>query len=233
MISKSIHKILFFDLETVGLEKDFQTLTEKHPEIAKQFQKYEEWFKKRYPEDSQLTIDELYLSKGGLLPEFAKIIVGTFAFIAPDGEIRKQTFADDDEVRLLKDIKTLLTRLNKIDFYLCGHNIKLFDIPMLAKRMIINGMKPPEILPAYDTKPWEVKAIDTKDFWQYGNNFSIATLELMCASLGVDSSKTGDVTGSNVHDYYWNKDGLKQISEYCEKDVDVLIDVMNKLNNLE
>ena len=233
MITKSIQKILFFDLETVGLEKDFQTLTEKHPEIAKQFERYQDWFKKRYPEDKDLTIDELYLNKGGLLPEFAKIVVATFAFVTPDGEIKKQTFAEDDEVKLLKEIKTLLNRVSKMDFELCGHNIKLFDIPMIAKRMIINGIRPPEILPAYNTKPWEVRAIDTKDFWQYGNNFSIATLELMCVSLGIDSSKSGDVNGSNVHDQYWNNNGLKEIAEYCERDVDVLVDVINKLNNLE
>jgi hypothetical protein len=32
--------------------------------------------------------------------------------------------------------------------------------------MIINGVYPSSILPSYDTKPWEIKAIDTKEFWQ-------------------------------------------------------------------
>jgi hypothetical protein len=97
--------------------------------------------------------------------------------------------------------------------------------------MIINGIKPPSILPAFDTKPWEVKAIDTKDFWQYGNNFSIATLELMCASLGIESSKTGEVNGSKVHEHYWSN-GVKEIAEYCEKDVEVLMMVVSKLEKL-
>lgn len=231
MFNKPISKILFFDLETVGLEKDFQTLKEKYPELATQFGKYEDWFKKRYPEDKDLTIDELYLSKAALLPEFGKIVVASFGFVTPDGEIKIQTFATDDEKTLLTDVKSLLNKVNKLDFSLCGHNIKLFDIPMVCKRMIINGIKPPSILPAFDTKPWEVKAIDTKDFWQYGNNFSIATLELMCASLGVDSSKTGEVNGSKVHEHYWNK-GVKEIAQYCEKDVEVLIMVVSKLEKL-
>ena len=76
------------------------------------------------------------------------------------------------------------------------------------------------------------KAIDTKDFWQYGNNFSIATLELMCASLDVDSSKTGEVNGSKVHEHYWSK-GVKEIAEYCEKDVEVLIQIIKKLKDLK
>jgi hypothetical protein len=231
MFNKPISKILFFDLETVGLEKDLSTLKEKHPSLATQFEKYQDWFRKRYPEDKDLTIDELYLSKSALLPEFGKIIVASFGFITPDGEIKIQTFSNEDEKTLLSEVKALLNKVAKMDFSLCGHNIKLFDIPMLCKRMIINGIKPPAILPAFDTKPWEVKAIDTKDFWQYGNNFSIATLELMCASLGVDSSKTGEVNGSKVHEHYWSK-GVKEIAEYCEKDVEVLMMVVSKLEKL-
>ncbi|NBP59461.1 3'-5' exonuclease, partial [bacterium] len=47
-------------------------------------------------------------------------------------------------------------------------------------RMIINDLMPPKILPTYDTKPWEVRAIDTRDVWQYGQYASISTLDLMC-----------------------------------------------------
>ena len=232
MITKPISKILFFDLETAGVERDFPSLKKTNIPVAKQFLAYEDWFRKRYPEDKDLSTDDLFLSKGALLPEFARIIVASFAFVTPEGEVKKQTFSNDDEKALLTDVKKLLERVSKMDFALCGHNIKLFDIPMLCKRMIINGIKPPSILPSYDTKPWEIKAIDTKDFWQYGNNFSIATLELMCAALGVESSKTGEVTGDKVHDYYWNKKGLVKIAEYCEKDVDVLVEVLLKLQKL-
>lgn len=231
MFNKSINKILFFDLETSGLEKDFTTLKEKYPNLAIQFEKYQDWFKKRYPEDKDLTIDELYLSKSALLPEFGKIIVASFGFITPDGEIKIQTFSNENEKELLSEVRNLLHKVTKMDFSLCGHNIKLFDMPMLCKRMIINGIRPPAILPAFDTKPWEIKAIDTKDFWQYGNNFSIATLELMCACLNVDSSKTGEVNGSKVHEHYWNK-GVKEIAQYCERDVEVLMMIVSKLENL-
>jgi hypothetical protein len=232
MIKTSINKLLFFDLETVGVEKDFKTLKKKNAPLAKQFEAYEEWFKKRYPEDKDLSIDELFLSKAGLLPEFNKIIVASFAIILPNGKLHKQTFADDDEKTLLTGVRSLLNSCYEKEFSLCGHNIKLFDMPTLAKRMIINGLKPSPILPAYDTKPWEIKAVDTKDFWQYGNNFSIATLELMCTSLGVESSKTGEIKGENVHDSYWSKKQLKEIAEYCEKDVDVLTEVITKLDKL-
>jgi hypothetical protein len=104
---------------------------------------------------------------------------------------------------------------------------------MMAKRMIINNLMPPSILPSYDTKPWEIKSIDTKDVWQYGAYSSIGSLDLMCASLEVPSPKEGDVTGDKVHDCYWNKNMLPEISAYCERDVLVLIDVIKKLKELE
>jgi len=104
---------------------------------------------------------------------------------------------------------------------------------MLAKRMIVNGLLPSSILPSYDTKPWEIKAIDTKEIWQYGSYTSIGSLDLMCTCMEVPSPKNGEVTGDKVHDSYWNKNMLKEISEYCEKDVQVLIDVIKKLKKLE
>jgi predicted PolB exonuclease-like 3'-5' exonuclease len=150
-----------------------------------------------------------------------------------DGSVRKQTFANDDEVKLLTDVQSLLNKCAKLDFWLCGHNLKNFDIPMLAKRMIINGLMPPSLLPSYDTKPWEVKAIDTKEIWQYGAYSSIGSLDLLCSTMEIPTSKDGEVVGSKVHEEYWEKQNLKGIRNYCEKDVEVLIEIIKKLKSLK
>ena len=94
---------------------------------------------------------------------------------------------------------------------------------MLAKRMIINGIMPSKILPSYDTKPWEVKAIDTKEIWQYGSYTSIGSLDLVCSTMDIETPKDGEINGSMVHNEYWNNNKLNEIAEYCEKDVKVLI----------
>jgi hypothetical protein len=104
---------------------------------------------------------------------------------------------------------------------------------MLAKRMIISGIRPSKILPSYDTKPWEIKAIDTKEIWQYGSYTSIGSLDLLCSCLNIPTPKDGDVTGASVHSAYWEEQKIKEITEYCEKDVDVLIEAIMKLKSLE
>jgi hypothetical protein len=155
------------------------------------------------------------------------------AFVLDNGEIKKQTFSGDDEKELLLQVRNLLDRCNKLDFHLCGHNLKNFDIPMLSKRMIINGILPSKLLPDYNTKPWEVKAIDTKEIWQYGAYTAIGSLDLVCSTMGIPTPKDGEITGDKVHSAYWDNRKLKEISEYCEKDVDVLIQFIKKLKELE
>jgi len=233
MINVPITKILFLDIETVGGCPDLESCERFSPEIAEQFEKYFDWFQKRFPEDNGLSIEEVFKKRSALVPEFAKIVCVSMAFVMDNGEVKKQTFSGDDEKVLLTQVRSLLDRCHKLDFYLCGHNLKNFDIPMLAKRMIINGILPSKLLPSYDTKPWEVKAIDTKEIWQYGSYTSIGSLDLVCSTMGIPTPKDGEITGDKVHHAYWVEQKLPQIAEYCEKDVDVLVEFIKQLKDLK
>jgi DNA polymerase elongation subunit (family B) len=243
MIKIPITKILFLDIETVGCCPDFSVCQNLNPEVSDQFEKYYDWFQKRFPEDHLVTPkdkkeldirkDEVFKRRAALVPEFSKIICVSVAFVMDNGEVKKQTFSGHEEKEMLTGVQKLLDRCGKLDFFLCGHNLKNFDIPVLAKRMIINGLLPPSILPSYDTKPWEIKAIDTKEIWQYGSYSSIGSLDLLCSCLGIETPKDGEVKGENIHEYYWNGGNLEKISEYCEKDVNVLIEIIKKLKELK
>ena len=238
MINIPITKILFLDIETVGGCPDYESCQRFNPELAEQFEKYFDWFLKRFPEDESASprtelMGYVFKKRAALVPEFAKIVCVSMAFVLDSGEVKKQTFSGDDEKELLIQVRNLLDRCHKLDFYLCGHNLKNFDIPMLAKRMIINGIMPSKLLPSYDTKPWEVKAIDTKEIWQYGAYSSIGSLDLVCSTMGIPTPKDGEVTGDKVHHAYWVEQKLTEISEYCEKDVDVLIEFIKKLKSLK
>ena len=189
MINVPLDKILFIDIETVGIEADYPTLEKKNPKLAELFSNYESWFKKRFPEDADATLDQLFQTRTALVPEFARIVTVCLGIVDSAGKFKTTIFSDENERSLLIDLRKTLFRCGELGYFLCGHNVKNFDIPMMAKRMIINNILPPKIFPTYDTKPWEVKAIDTRDVWQYGQYASISTLDLMCGVMGVESSK--------------------------------------------
>ena len=233
MINIPLSKILFLDIETVGVQPDWESLSKENEALSFQFENYFDWFQKRFPEDANKPVGEMFVNRAALVPEFARIACVSVAFVTDKGERRMQSFSNKNEKELLQEVQKLLHKVSELGFYLCGHNVKGFDIPMLAKRMIINGLLPPKILPGHDTKPWEVKAFDTKEFWQYGGYGSIASLELMCVCLGVESSKTMEVTGNKVHEAYWVNKDIDGIVKYCEKDVSVLIDVVQKILKLK
>lgn len=232
MINIPLSKILFIDIETVGVQPDWDSLVKKNEPLSFQFRNYFDWFQKRFPEDADKPIEQMFVNRAALVPEFARIACVSVAFVTEKGERRMQSFSNEDEKTMLIEVQKLLQKVGELNFFLCGHNVKGFDIPMLAKRMIINGLQPPKILPGHDTKPWEIKAFDTKEFWQYGGYGSIASLELMCVCLGVESSKTMEITGNKVHEAFWVKKDILGITQYCEKDVSVLVDVIQKLIKL-
>jgi predicted PolB exonuclease-like 3'-5' exonuclease len=235
MIKTPLSKILFMDIETVGGCPDYDICKINNPLLAEQFDKYYDWFEKRFPEIECDSSDKniMFMKRSALVPEFAKIICISFAFVTDTGVIKKQSYFGDDEFEILSNVQKLLERCGKLDFYLCGHNIKNFDISVLSKRMIVNGLMPPSMLPSYDTKPWDMKVIDTKEIWQYNSFGSIGALDLLCASLNIPSSKDGEIKGDGVHNGYWFDNKLKEIVEYCEKDVEVLVEIIKKFKNLK
>jgi predicted PolB exonuclease-like 3'-5' exonuclease len=232
MINVPLDKILFIDIETVGIEADYPTLEKKNPKLADLFSNYESWFKKRFPEDIDVTLDQLFQTRTALVPEFARIVTVCLGIVDQSGKFKTTVFSDENERALLIELRKTLFRCGELGYFLCGHNVKNFDIPMMAKRMIINNILPPKIFPTYDTKPWEIKAIDTRDVWQYGQYASISTLDLMCGVMGVESSKSDEMDGSRVHEVFYKEKNIDKINTYCEKDVKVLYEVVKKLQNL-
>lgn len=233
MINLPIEKLLFIDIETVGCASSLSELKKTNEKLYFLFEHYESWFKKRFPEDVNLSLEELFISRSALVPEFNKIVCVCLGLVDMKGNFKTTVISNTDEKKLLDDVKKTLVKCGEMGYWMCGHNVKNFDIPVLGKRMVIHGLMPPKILPSFDTKPWEVKAIDTREVWQFGQYASISTLDLMCGVMGVESSKSEDMDGSKVHDCYWNKKDYNKINEYCEKDVVVLYNVVSKLVNLK
>jgi hypothetical protein len=232
-----LEKLLYFDVETVA---KYKSLTDMPSDERKIWDSYLTTFEKRVTDDTKLVgleptsieyLNEVYKQTAGLYPEFGKVCCVSLGFVTKKGEAKLESHCGEDEVTILRDVRTVFNKVSTMDFILCGQNIKKFDIPFLGKRFFINGLKPPKMFPEHDTKPWDIKLVDTKDVWSFGG-YGLSSLDLITTMLGVDSPKNGDVRGDNVNDFYW-KGEHELIGEYCEKDVKALIDITQKLNSLE
>ena len=205
--------LLFIDIETVSGQDSFETLSPKLQEL---------WEKKsNYFRSDEESAADVY-QRAGIYAEFGKIVcISTGMIVQKDG-VRKfvaKSFYGDDERRLLEDFADMLTRFcAKPNRNLCAHNGKEFDFPYIARRMLINGVKLPEVLDIAGKKPWEVQFLDTMELWKFGDYKHYTSLALLCEVFNIPTPKD-DIDGSMVGEVYWNDKDIERIAIYCEKDI--------------
>lgn len=217
----NIRRILFLDIETVVETQHFCDLTEEKRHL---------WLKKSrrhavandHPHEGA-EVEDMYKDKAGIYAEFAKIIcisVGYIAEIDDHHKTRVKSFAQEDESELLRGFASLLNQhyYDKYHHYLCGHNIKEFDIPFICRRMMIHSIALPNLLRISGYRPWQTPHIlDTMEMWKYGDYKHYTSLELLCSVLKIPTPKS-EMSGEDVYRAYW-EGRLQDIEHYCEQDV--------------
>jgi uncharacterized protein YprB with RNaseH-like and TPR domain len=173
---------------------------------------------------------EIFIQKAGILAEFGKIICISTAFIVVENGItncRIKSFYGDDEKLLLQTFVEMCVKLEKAkpQFQFAGHNIREFDIPYICRRMIIQQLPLPNFLQIHGAKPWEVKMVDTLQWWKFGDYKNYISLHLLASVLGVPTSKT-DIDGSMVRAVYYEEKNIERIVTYCQKDVVVVANII-------
>lgn len=217
-----IARVLFLDVECVSEYATYDELTDEFKYLWKL--KCKSILKKYDEEITDEEAAETYIEKAGIFAEFGKIVCISVGFISRDKDkslkIRLKSYADDDEKLLLQNFCELLNQYYKPhSHFICGHNIKEFDIPYICRRLLINQIQYPSILEVQGKKPWETKQfIDTLVLWKYGDFKNYTSLKLLAAVLGFPSPKD-DIDGSEVGRVYWQEQDLERIAVYCEKDV--------------
>jgi len=224
-----INKLLFLDIETVGIEEDLDSLHIEFPHLSKLWEEVGyDYCKRRYPNEDSYS-NEMFIKKAALLPEFGKIVCVSVGFILPDGEIKLDSFTGSEK-EILQNVCKLFDRVDKLGFRICGHNIKNFDLPYIGKKLLSHKLKLPNILPTYNDKPWETKVVDTKEVWGFNSYIGLSSLDLICASLGIESPKSGDLKGDLLHQFYYSKNrDMDKIKEYCENDVTATIKLVKSI----
>jgi predicted PolB exonuclease-like 3'-5' exonuclease len=223
MIEKiNLNHILFLDIETVPEEAHFHSLDDEMKTLWEQ--------KTQYQRKDDFGPEEFY-DRAGIWAEFGKIVCVSVGYFVVKGDIRnfRVTSFFGDEKKILRDFNNLLNNhFNQAQHILCGHNAKEFDIPFLARRMIINQIPIPNKLNLFGKKPWEIPHLDTLELWKFGDYKHFTSLKLMCKVLGIPSSK-GDIDGGQVGQVYYVEKDIDRIVTYCEKDTIAVAQIFLRL----
>jgi uncharacterized protein YprB with RNaseH-like and TPR domain len=218
----NFNNILFLDIETVSQFETYEHL----PAEWKEMWDIKAQFLLRNKESE--TSETVY-ERAGIYAEFGKIICISCGCLQGNGEDKKlviKSYCNDDEKKLLVEFADMLQKWSgDAEKYLCAHNGKEFDYPYICRRMIINGIEIPEALKIAGRKPWEVRHLDTLEFWKFGDYKNYTSLKLLAKVLGVPSPKD-DIDGSQVNGVYWKEKDLDRIVIYCQKDVVTLTQVL-------
>jgi DNA polymerase elongation subunit (family B) len=217
-----LDNILFLDIETVPEMEHFSELDTDFQELFAH--------KTQYQRKDEVSPEEFY-ERAGIWAEFGKIVcisVGYFTQKSGERQFRVTTFQGDEE-RLLLDFSNLINNhFNLPQHVMCGHNVKEFDFPFIARRMLIHGIKIPDKLNLMGKKPWEVPHLDTLELWKFGDYKHFTSLKLLTKVLGVPSPKD-DIDGSEVAIVFYKDKDIDRIATYCEKDVIAVAQIILKL----
>jgi len=233
MFTKSeISKFLYLDIETACCFPSISELEKDNKRLYDLWKKRDSYYRGAYPEMKDKTCDEVFKSKAGLEPEFSKVVCISFGSFSEGIEPRLISFngGPDDELDILSKSHKVISNAAAKNWKLCGHNIKGFDIPFIARKLVYNSIKLPQNLEIWNKKPWEVGVIDTSEIFSFGSwmHQKYLSLDLLSCSLGIESPKE-IMDGSLVNDAFWVDKDYDKIKMYCESDVSTVMKIMKHI----
>lgn len=188
---------IFLDIETIPAHED-------HHEILRFINAKKEAQKKKFEDFENM------LLKTSFDGAFGRILCIGYAINDNPIDI---LYEKDDEKKILEDFWELA---KNADLFI-GHNVMDFDLRFIYQRSIVNNVKPTKDLSfaRYRNNP----IFDTMREWSKWNiSNENAGLEYIALAMGIPSPKN-NIDGSQVYDYY-KKGKIKEILEYCKKDVE-------------
>lgn len=218
--------LIYIDIETAGIEKQYSDLSNVYQEAWK----YHCERNKLITDFTENQLEKAWQENVALIPEFSQIICVSLGKFTKDddGEYKfvSQTYCIREEVT---EIDVLLAVKRYIDANtgtLIAHAGKDFDYPFIIRRCIINNIMPSVRLHIVNKKPWEINLLDTKEIWKFGC-YRSASLATLCASLNIPSPKT-DMSGKDTHSYF-HVGRYMEIAKYCSNDIKALALVVQKM----
>ena len=213
---------LFLDLETIPTNEEIteEDFRQAIPSNVKADKTITDWM-----ENKRDILKAKIIKKRSIDRYLCRIISIAYSF---DGESLFNITGGTEEEIIMKFDSAIKEELKEsggsVDkFQLIGHNIEKFDAPILFLRATkYNAQKLHELL--FFTRKSIVDTMKMGSYWLYNEYVSLKDL---CRFFGRDTKE--DMDGSKVYEYYL-EGKIKEIGEYCEKDVEDTIFVYNKLH---
>ena len=216
-------ELFFFDIETCGEYKDYDTFLDTDERGAKLFAGK---FEKMNWSDKYKDINEAYLENAGIISTYGRIVCISFGFIDNEGVSKISSYYGDNEEDIVNSFNNLLKKIETKNFNLSGFRILHFDLPWVLHKLHKYGIEPANMIYLYDKKPWDLRVVDMSDDWK--GKFAWAfSFDELAYELNIKSPKDA-MNGSQVHEYYW-KGRVEEVKTYCEKDVEVSIEVSKRI----
>lgn len=232
----ALDQILFLDIETASQEPEFSRLSEQMQAL---WQQKGGWAARRDGVDWDPDVAaRIYEDKAAIYAEFGRIVVISvgYLFQSPEGlSMRLKSFANEDEAELLRQFSALLNKHynDPNRQFICGHNLREFDVPYICRRLVINRLPLPDMINITGKKPWETQyLLDTMTYWKFGDMKNFTSLNLLANILGIPTPKD-DIDGSEVGRVFWQEKDLARIAQYCEKDVITVAQVLLRYQGLD
>jgi predicted PolB exonuclease-like 3'-5' exonuclease len=216
-------ELFHFDIETCGNYEDFDSFRMNDMRGANLF---ELKYKTMNWEQQYQTIENAYLQQCSIISTYGKICCISVGYLDNYGRRKINSYYGDNEKDIIINFNNILEKISTKLFTLSGYRILYFDIPWILHKLAKYEIRPAHIINVYDKKPWDLRIKDISDDWK--QKFSIySSFDEVCYELDIKSSKD-EMSGKDVHSYYWNGK-LEDIKKYCEKDINCLFEVAEKI----
>lgn len=242
-INTPADKLIYLDIETATGEKSYQELVQKNPKLASCYADKTEVWKNGRPQDAHKSIDDLYTDSAALVPEFGMIVCvsigGIFngnmrsvSYVVGEGNIEGRKYYPTEKDMLRGFIMACVDLKNKWKKgTTSGFNVKKFDFPYLFRRCLINGLALPSFIFDANAKPWNQEAVDLYSVYCAGHSYG-ANLDTVSTLFGLPSPKDNGMHGSEVSKYFY-EGKIDEIANYCEGDIAIIPQLIEKFNDLE
>lgn len=225
------------DIETIPLPA-FKERAAARLKRANQLGRMSEEQQQRYFED-QAAEEERAFRSGSLAATSGRVLsiaihMGPIPGVAFEGIQQSQSehvFGIDSdgqeqvEQKALTDFLAMMRSFDPDVDEIVGHNVIGFDLPFIFQRCLVNNIA---VRPFVNLADFNVRGVyDTMHRWWFGSKNRVA-LDDIAWALGIESSKSGEVEGSRVFEFY-QAGRLNEIREYNLNDVRVTRKVYERI----